>query len=376
MTYIVTGKRSAIGNFMGHFKNTPAPELAAEVLKNMLKETSLETKIEEIFMGCVLTSGIGQAPARQVGIKAGLPLSIPAQTIGKVCGSGLQAIVNGHLAIKSGHRNLVVAGGMENMSLAPHLAYLRNGVKYGDTSFTDCLALDGLSDAYSKKSMGACAQQTAEEYKLTREEQDLYAINSFKRALKAQEEKVFSSEIVSVQGLEEDEGPKKVKFEKIPTLRPAFSQNGTITAANSSTLNDGAAVVLLAGEEFRSLAEFKILGVGTRAITPENFVLAPIESINLCLNNSHLKVSDIDFWEINEAFACVPLLAIKQLNLNVDKVNVRGGAIALGHPIGATGARLLVTLMNTLSSSQGAKIGMVSLCIGGGEALTVAIERL
>jgi len=387
--YILNGKRTAIGSFMGGLSTVAAPDLAQNCVKDLnswaeSKGINLAQETEEIYMGNVVTAGVGQAPARQVVIKAGLPSTIRAVTVNKVCGSGLQAVVFAAQSIQCGDTQLALAGGMENMSLAPFLIPGASaGLKFGENKLVDSMQFDGLWDVYSNRAMGNCAEECAKKYKITREIQDEFAVNSFKRAQKAQADGIFQEEITSVlvKGkksdtiIQEDEGPKKVDFQKIPLLKGAFEKDGTITAANASTINDGAAVLLVGSEKYKSQAEFKILASASHAEDPTWFTIAPVGSIQKCLQKAKLKISDIDLFEINEAFAVVSLHAVRELGLDFNKVNIYGGAISLGHPIGCSGARILVTLMNGLKRT-GKKLGLASLCIGGGEALSMIIERI
>jgi acetyl-CoA C-acetyltransferase len=383
--YILGGARTAVGSFMGTLSQVPAPKLGAAAIEGALAKANIDkTKVDEVFMGNVITSGVGQAPARQAMLGAGLPNTVPATTVGKVCGSGLQAVILGARSIMTGDNQVVVAGGMENMSLAPHLLMnSRTGTKYGTTEMRDSMAYDGLTDAYQNVAMGVCAEECTKKYKMTREEQDAFAMTSFKRAQAAQKEGVFKDEIVAVKvpakggtvDVTEDEGPGKANFEKMPTLKPAFDKAGTITAANASTINDGAAAIVLGGDQYASLAEFKILSYASNAHDPSWFSTAPVDAIKKSLKKANLNINQIDLFEINEAFAAVTMAAMKDCEIPHDKVNVFGGAVAIGHPIGASGARILVTLMNAMKKKK-AKYGCTAICIGGGEALSMIIERV
>ncbi len=383
--YILGGARTPQGSFLGSLSTVAAPKLGAEAIKGALEKLDLSgEKVEEVFMGNVVQAGVGQAPARQAAIFAGLPKSVPCTTINKVCGSGLQSIILGAKSILTDDAKLVVAGGMENMSLAPHLLPgSRMGTKFGGTQMKDAMQWDGLWDVYSDRPMGNCAEECTVKYDLTREAQDQFSINSFKKAQAAQAEGVFNSEIVpvTIKGrrgdtvVSEDEGPSKVKFEKIPELRPAFDKNGTITAANASTINDGACAVVLGGEEYKNQAKFKILGWASHAQEPTWFTTAPVEAVKKNLKKVNLSVEDIDLWEINEAFAAVTMVAMKELQLDETKVNIFGGGVSLGHPIGTSGARIVLTLTNAMERKN-AKYGCAAICIGGGEALSLIIERL
>lgn len=383
--YILGGARTALGSFMGTLSQVPAPKLGASAIEGAISKSNIEkNKVDEVFMGNVVTAGVGQAPARQAMLSAGLPNTIPATTVGKVCGSGLQAIILGARSIMTGDNQVVVAGGMENMSLAPHLLMnARSGYKFGPTEMKDSMQWDGLWDVYTDRAMGNCAEECTKKYKMTREEQDAFAMESFKRAQAAQKEGVFKDEIVAVKiagkkgdvEITEDEGPSKANFEKMPSLRPAFDKEGTITAANASTINDGAAAIVLAGEEYASQAEFKILGYASNAHEPTWFTTAPVEAIKKALKKANLNINQIDLFEINEAFAAVTMAAMKECEIPHEKTNVFGGAVSLGHPIGASGARIVVTLMNAMRRKK-AKYGCAAICIGGGEALSLIVERI
>lgn len=382
--YILAGARTPSGSFLGTLSSVPAPRLGATAISGALFRSGVNSEsVDEVFMGQVVTSGTGQAPARQAALFAGLPESVSCTTVNKVCGSGMQTIILGAQSILSGDNQVVIAGGMENMSLAPHLMMnSRQGIKFGEASMKDSMQWDGLWDVYSNRPMGNCAEEAAKKY-ANRESQDQYAISSFKRAQKAQSEGVFKSEIVPVtisgpKGdviVNEDEGPFKANFEKIPQLKPAFDKNGTITAANASTINDGAAAILLAGEKFRDKAKFKIVSYAHHSQNPTWFTTAPIGAMKKALEKAKLNLEQIDLFEINEAFAVVALAAISELKLDSNKVNIYGGGVSLGHPIGCSGTRIVVTLMNALERQKG-RYGMASICIGGGEALSLIIERL
>ncbi|MBC7713280.1 MAG: thiolase family protein, partial [Rhizobacter sp.] len=344
--YILSGARTPSGSFMGSLSTVSAPKLGAVAIEAALKKAEIDfAKVDEVFMGNVVTSGVGQAPARQAALFAGLPESVPCTTVGKVCGSGLKTIITGAQSILAGDNKLVVAGGMENMSMAPHLLMnSRTGIKFGDGAMKDSMSWDGLWDVYTNRPMGNCAEEAAAKYS-NREEQDSYAMESFKRAQEAIKNGVFNSEIaaVTIKGpkgdtvVTTDEGPGKANFEKMPTLKPAFDKAGTITAANASTINDGAAAVVLGGEEYKSQAKFKIVSYAQHAQNPTWFTTAPIEAINKALTKANLKLDQIDLFEINEAFAIVALAAMKELKLDHNKVNVYGGGVSLGHPIGCSG---------------------------------------
>jgi acetyl-CoA C-acetyltransferase len=387
--YIVSATRTPIGAFQGALSSLSAPQLGAAAIKAALERAKLSgDTVGEVFMGNVLTAGIGQAPARQAMRFAGLPDSVPATTVGKVCGSGMQAVILGAKTVALGDADIVVAGGMESMSNVPYyLDKARNGYRMGNGTLVDGMIFDGLWDPYNNVHMGNCGDKCAAEYKFSREAQDEFAKESFRRALAAQKEGLFDAEITPVAVPQKkgepvmvklDEGPQKGDPAKIPTLKPAFSKDGTITAANASSINDGASALVLASE--KAVKEHKleplgrIVGYGGAAQDPQWFTTAPAKAIDTTNAKLGLKNSDIDLYEINEAFAVVTMVCNKLCGLDPAKVNVRGGAVALGHPIGATGARLLTTLLFAMRD-QKAKRGCASLCIGGGEALAVVVER-
>ncbi len=384
--YILSGARTPSGSFLGSLSTVSAPKLGAAAIEGAITKAGIDkTKVEEVFMGNVVTAGVGQAPARQAAIFAGLDQSVQCTTLNKVCGSGLKAIISAAQSIKAGDNSLVVAGGMENMSLAPHLIMnSRTGVaKFGEAAMKDAMQWDGLWDVYSNRPMGNCAEECTQKYELTREAQDNFSIESFKRAQAAINDGVFKEEIVAVKIqdrkgeviVDSDEGPFKANFEKIPTLRPAFEKDGTITAANASTINDGAAAVVLGGEEYKDQAEFKIVGYAGHAQDPTWFTTAPVEAMKKNFEKTGLKVSDIGVFEINEAFAAVPMVAMKELGIDHKDLNIFGGGVSLGHPIGTSGARIIVTLMSAMKK-RNCKYGMASICIGGGEALSLILEKI
>lgn len=383
--YILGGARTPQGSFLGSLANVPAPRLGAFAIQSALDKVGLKKEeVNEVFMGNVVAAGVGQAPARQAALFAELPQSVPCTTVNKVCGSGMQTVILGARTIALEENDLVVAGGMENMSLAPHLLMgSRQGHKFGATEMKDSMQWDGLWDVYSDRPMGNCAEVCASEYAFSREEQDNYARKSFERAQKAQADGVFKSEIGAVtlqtrKGevvVSEDEGPSKVNFDKMSKLRPAFEKDGTITAANASTINDGACALVLAGEKYKDQAKFYISSYASHAQDPTWFTTAPVKAVEKALKKVNLSVNDIDLWEINEAFALVSMAAIKDLGLADDKVNIYGGAVSLGHPIGTSGNRIILTLMNAMERKN-AKRGVAAICIGGGEALALVIERL
>jgi len=383
--YILGGARTPSGSFLGALSSVPAPKLGATAILGALKKTKIDPlRVDEVFMGNVVQAGVGQAPARQAALFAKLPESVPCTTINKVCGSGLQTILFGAQSIKAGDNSLVIAGGMENMSLAPHyVTNSRTGTKFGAGEFKDSMLNDGLWDVYSNRPMGNCAEECATKYNFSRESQDEFSKESFSRAQNAVKDGIFADEIepVIIKGrkgdvtVSEDEGPFKANFEKMGKLRPAFEKEGTITAANASTINDGAAAVVLGGEEYKDQAKFKILSYAHHAQDPTWFTTAPVEAMKKSLDKAGLKISDIDLFEINEAFALVTMAAMKELELDHNKVNIYGGGVSLGHPIGCSGTRIVVTLMNGMEKKN-AKYGMSSICIGGGEALSMIIEKI
>ncbi|MEL1264698.1 thiolase family protein [Pseudoxanthomonas putridarboris] len=384
---IAAAKRTAIGSFLGQFNGVPTPTLGAAAIAAALEQSGVPAAdVSEVIMGCVLPANLGQAPARQASRAAGIPDAAGCTTINKVCGSGMKAIMLGHDLIKAGSASIVVAGGMESMSNAPHLIpNSRTGNRYGNFQAVDHMAWDGLTNPYDGQAMGVFGEATAAKFGFTREDQDAFAIESVTRAQAAQASGAFDGEIVPVKvatrkgevEVTTDEQPGKSDIAKIPTLRPAFKKDGTVTAASSSSISDGAAAtVLLSADEAarRGLQPLaKIVGHATFSQQPEWFTTAPVSAIEKLLKQVGWKVEDVDLFEINEAFAVVAMTPIKELGIPHAKVNVNGGACALGHPIGASGARLVVTLINALRK-RGGKRGIASLCIGGGEATAIAIE--
>jgi len=387
--YITAAVRTPIASFQGAFSEVPAPRLGAAAIKEALVRAKVAPeKVDEVIMGEVLPAGVGQAPARQAAIFAGIPTSTPCLTINKVCGSGLKAVMLGADQIQLGNANVVVSGGQENMTLAPHLLQnSRSGFRMGGTQLVDSMVHDGLWDPYSNFHMGVAAELCVKENSFTREEQDAYSIESYKRAQKAQVEGYFKNEIVPVviEGrkgsvtISADEDPTKTDFAKIPGLRPAFDKDGTITAANASKINDGACAIVLMSEKAvqesgaRPLA--KIVASAQFAQDPKWFTTAPVGAINKALKKAGMTIDQIDLFEINEAFAAVAMVAMKDLKIPHEKVNVHGGAVALGHPIGASGARVLTTLVHALDLHK-KKFGLATLCIGGGEAVAMIVERV
>ena len=386
---IAAAKRTAIGSFLGQFTGVPTPTLGAAAIGAALEQSGVPAAdVSEVIMGCVLSANLGQAPARQASLAAGLPTSAGATTINKVCGSGMKAIMLGHDLIKAGSANIVVAGGMESMTNAPHLIpNSRTGNRYGNFQAVDHMAWDGLTNPYDGQAMGVFAEGTVEKYGFSREDQDAYTIETVKRAQAALESGAFNDEIVAVKvstrkgevEFATDEQPGKSDISKIPTLKPAFKKDGTVTAASSSSISDGAAAtVLLSAEEAakRGITPLaRIVGHSTYSQEPQWFTTAPVGAIEKLLKQVGWSVDDVDLFEINEAFAVVAMTPIKELGIPHAKVNVNGGACALGHPIGASGARLVVTLVHALRK-RGGKRGIASLCIGGGEATALAIELL
>ncbi|MDC0651808.1 acetyl-CoA C-acyltransferase [Alphaproteobacteria bacterium] len=385
---IVSAKRTAIGSFQGSLSSIKATSLGSEVIKQNLKDLSINPgEIDETIMGCVLPAGLGQAPARQAAMGAGIPPESGATTINKMCGSGMKSIMFGHDSIKAGHNNIVVAGGLENMSNTPYvLPKAREGLRMGHHQIKDHMFIDGLEDAYDEgKLMGSFAEDTAEHYQFTREQQDNFSINSLERARKANEDGTFDNEIVPVKVLNrksemiinKDEQPFKANIEKIHTLKPAFRKNGTVTAANSSSISDGASSVVLMKESeanTRGLQPLaRIITHSTNSQKPKWFTTAPIGAIEKVLAKAGWNKSDVDLFEVNEAFAVVPMAVMKDLGVPHDILNIYGGACALGHPVGASGSRIVTTLINALRKN-GLKKGVASLCIGGGEATAMALE--
>ena len=386
---IVSAKRTAIGSFQGNLSSISASELGSVVIKAILDETGIDPNIiDEVIMGNVLSAGQGQAPARQAAISAGLPNKVECFTINKMCGSGLKSVMLASHAIQAGDAEIIIAGGMENMSKAPYiLLNNRKGLRLGHDQILDSMIVDGLWDVYNDKHMGECAETCASEKKYTRESQDLFAQESYSRAQAAQSKGAFENEIVPLvinqkKGdsitIKKDEDPDKANFEKMKLLKPVFKENGTITAANASKINDGAAALLLMtrdkAKEIGLEVMATIISQSSSAHDPEWFTTAPIGAISKILDKVSLEPHSIDLWEINEAFAVVPMAVIDKFNLNHNIVNVNGGAIAMGHPIGASGARILTTLIYAMKNKN-LKRGIASLCIGGGEASALLIER-
>ncbi|MBU3822769.1 acetyl-CoA C-acyltransferase [Flavobacteriaceae bacterium XHP0103] len=385
---IVSAARTPIGSFMGALSTISAPKLGAIAIKGALEKINLKPEmVEEVLMGNVVQAGTGQAPARQAAIYAGIPNTVPCTTVNKVCASGMKAVMQGAQTIALGDTNIVVAGGMENMSLIPHYLYARTGTKFGPTSLVDGMQKDGLVDAYDQNAMGVCADLCATEYQFSREDQDAYAIQSYKRAAEAWKSGKFNNEVVPVEVpqrkgdpliITQDEEFSNVIIDKIPSLRPAFTKDGTVTAANASTINDGAGAVILMSKKKATELGLKILatikGYADAAQEPKWFTTAPAKALPKALSKAGISLSDVDYFEFNEAFSVVGLANMKILGLNDSNVNVNGGAVALGHPLGCSGVRILITLLNILEQNN-AKIGAAAICNGGGGASAIVIER-
>ncbi len=386
---IVSMARTAIGSFMGSLSTVSATKLGSTAIKGALEKINLSPNmVDEVLMGNVISAGLGQAPARQAAIFAGIPDTVPCTTINKVCSSGMKAVMQAAQAIQCGDVEIVVAGGMENMSSIPHYMDGRKGVKLGAIKMTDGLLLDGLTDVYEQKHMGTCGDLCATEYGFSRKDQDNFAIESYNRSAKAWSENRFANEVIPVEIpqrrgdaiiFNEDEEYKNVKMEKIPTLRPVFSKEGTVTAANASTLNDGAAaMVLMTAEKAAELnlkPIAKILSYADAAQEPKWFTTAPAKALPKALDKANLPIDSVDYFEFNEAFSVVGLANIKILGLNSDKVNVNGGAVSLGHPLGMSGARIIMSLISVLEQNNG-KIGAAAICNGGGGASAIVIEKI
>jgi acetyl-CoA C-acetyltransferase len=386
---IVAAARTPIGSFMGSLSTVPAPKLGSIAIKGVLEKSAIDPGIvDEVIMGNVLTAGVGQAPARQAALAAGLPEQVTCMTINKVCGSGLKAVMLAAQAIQVGDADVVIAGGQENMSLAPHLLpKMRTGQKMGHAKLIDSMIGDGLWEVYNDFHMGNAAELCASDYNISREQQDAMAVESYQRSLKAQSDGKYDNEIVPVNipqrkgeplVISKDEEPGKVKFEKIPALRPVFEKDGTVTAANASTINDGAAAVLLMSEEKATELGLKplarIVAQASAAKKPVEFTTAPADAITKVLAKAGMSIDEIDLFEVNEAFAVVNLAVNQKTGLTMENVNIYGGAVSLGHPIGASGARVLVTLLSALHQ-ENKKMGLATLCIGGGEASAVIVEK-
>ena len=387
---IVSAVRTAMGSFGGVFSNIPATKLGAYAIKGAIEKCGINKDlIDEVFMGNVLQANLGQAPARQAAIEAGLSNKIPCTTVNKVCSSGMKAIMLGAQSIKCGDNDIVVVGGMENMSSVPHyLLDCRTGQELGDIKALDGLVKDGLTDVYNKKHMGLCAETCAKEMSFSREEQDDFAITSYERSAKAWKDNKFSNEVIDVEVpqrrgdsliINEDEEYKKVKIDKIPNLRPVFDKEGTITAANASTLNDGASALIIMSlekaNELKLKPLAKIISYADFAHDPEWFTTAPSDAITKALEKAKIDKSEVDFFELNEAFSVVGLANLKLLDINNDIVNVNGGAVSLGHPLGSSGSRIVVTLINVLEQNK-AETGVAGICNGGGGASAIVIKKM
>ncbi|MBG7613139.1 acetyl-CoA C-acyltransferase [Polaribacter sp. BAL334] len=386
---IVSVARTPIGSFMGSLSTIPAPILGATAIKGALQKINLNPNlIDEVYMGNVVSAGLGQAPARQAAIHAGIPDTVPCTTVNKVCSSGMKAIMLAAQTIALGDADIVVAGGMENMSLIPHYHHARMGSKFGPISMEDGMQKDGLVDAYEKVAMGVCADECASTYEFTREDQDAFAIESYTRSANAWKEGKFANEIVPVEIpqrkgdpilFSEDEEYKNVFLDKIPSLRPAFTKDGTVTAANASTINDGgAALILMSAEKAKELnikPLAKILSYADAAHEPKWFTTAPAKALPKALAKATITIEDVDYFELNEAFSVVGLANMKILGLSKEKVNVNGGAVSLGHPLGVSGARIVIALTSILAQNN-AKIGAAAICNGGGGASAIVIERI
>ncbi|MBI6118812.1 acetyl-CoA C-acyltransferase [Salegentibacter maritimus] len=385
---IVSAARTPIGSFLGSLSTVEATDLGAVAIKGALNKIDLKPElVQEVLMGNVVQAGVGQAPARQAALKAGIPDSVPCTTVNKVCASGMKAVMQGAQSIMLGQTSIVVAGGMENMSLIPHYLYHRKGQKFGPAKMEDGMQKDGLVDAYDHNAMGVCADLCATEHEFSREDQDAFAIKSYERSAKAWADGKFDNEVVPVEVpqrkgdplvIKEDEEFKNVRMDKISSLRPAFSKDGTVTAANASTINDGAGAVVLMSrakaEELGVEILASIKGFADAAQEPKWFTTAPAKALPLALKNAGVTQNDIDFFEFNEAFSVVGLANMKILGINDEITNVHGGAVSLGHPLGCSGVRILITLLNVLQDND-AKLGAAAICNGGGGASAMVIER-
>ncbi|MEL6918463.1 MAG: acetyl-CoA C-acyltransferase [Bacteroidota bacterium] len=385
---IVSVARTPIGSFMGALSSIPAPRLGAMAIKGALEKINLKPEmVEEVLMGNVVQAGTGQAPARQAAIFAGIPNTVPCTTINKVCASGMKTVMQAAQSIALGDTSIVVAGGMENMSLIPHYVHMRNGHKFGPSTLVDGMQKDGLVDVYDQNAMGVCADACAVEHEFSREEQDNFAIQSYQRSADAWKSGKFADEVIPVEvpqrrgepvKVTEDEEFKNVKLEKIPVLRPAFSKDGTVTAANASTINDGAAAIILMSADkakelnLEPLATIK--SYADAAQEPKWFTTAPAKALPKAIEKAGISIDDVDYFEFNEAFAVVGLANMKLLGLTDTNVNVNGGAVSLGHPLGCSGARILITLLSVLAQNNG-KIGAAAICNGGGGASAMVLEK-
>ena len=385
---IVSAVRTPIGSFMGSLSSLSATKLGAIAIKGALDKINLDaTLVQEVYMGNVVQAGVGQAPARQAAISAGIPDTVPCTTINKVCASGMKAVINAAQTIALGDADVVIAGGMESMSNIPHYLHMRNGHKFGPKNMEDGMQKDGLVDVYDNTAMGVLADLCASEYKVTREDQDNYSIQSYNRSAKAWADGKFNEEVIPVEipqrrgepiVFSEDEEYKNVRMDKIPTLRPVFTKEGTVTAANASTINDGAGAMVLMSEEKANELELTplatILSYADAAQDPKRFTTAPSKALPKALDKAKITIDDVDYFELNEAFAVVGLSNMKLLGLDDSNVNVNGGAVSLGHPLGCSGVRILITLINVLKQND-AKIGAAVICNGGGGASAMVIQR-
>jgi acetyl-CoA C-acetyltransferase len=385
---IVSAVRTPIGSFLGSLSSVPAPKLGAAAIKAALEKINLKPEmVDEVLMGNVVQAGTGQAPARQAALYAGIPDTVPCTTINKVCASGMKAVMQAAQAIQLGDADIIIAGGMENMSLIPHYYHARTGTKFGPATLEDGMQKDGLVDAYDKNAMGVCADACAVEYEFSRQDQDAFAIQSYERSKAAWDAGKFNDEVIPVEVpqrrgepiiVRKDEEYTNVKMEKIPALRPAFTNDGTVTAANASTINDGAAAMVLMSREKANELGLKPLAIiksyADAAQEPKWFTTAPAKALPKALAKANIQLSDVDYFEFNEAFSVVGLANMKILELNDSNVNVNGGAVSLGHPLGCSGARILVTLINVLHQNN-AKIGAAAICNGGGGASAMVLER-
>jgi acetyl-CoA C-acetyltransferase len=385
---IVSAARTPIGSFLGTLSNIPATKLGSIAIKGALDKINLDPSlVQEVLMGNVVQANLGQAPARQAALGAGIPDTVPCTTVNKVCSSGMKAVMQAAQAIALGDHDIVVAGGMENMSQIPHYVHMRNGQKFGPTQLVDGLQRDGLVDAYNQQAMGVCADKCATDHNISREEQDHFAIQSYKRSAEAWKSGRFSEEVVPVEVpqrrgepliFNEDEEYKNIKFEKVGSLRPAFSKEGTATAANSSTINDGAGAVILMSKEKASELGLEPLATirsyADAAQQPENFTTAPAKALPLALKKAKLDIKDINYFEFNEAFSVVGLANMKILGLSDQNVNVNGGAVSIGHPLGCSGVRIIITLLHVLKQNN-ARYGAAAICNGGGGASAMVFER-
>lgn len=385
---IVSAVRTPIGSFLGSLSTVPATKLGSIAIEGALNRINLKPEmVDEVLMGNVVQAGVGQAPARQAALGAGIPATVSCTTINKVCASGMKAMMQGAESIMLGNADIIVAGGMENMSLIPHYLHLRNGQKFGPASMIDGMQKDGLVDAYDQNAMGVCADVCAKEYNFSREDQDAFALESYKRSAQAWKDGKYDNEVVPVEVpqrkgdplvVKEDEEYKNVKMDKISTLRPAFSKDGTVTAANASTINDGAAALVLMSREKADELGIKVLAsiksFADAAQEPIRFTTTPAKALPKALAKAGITKDDVDYFEFNEAFAVVGLANTKILDISLDKTNVNGGSVSLGHPLGCSGARIVVTLLNVLEQNN-AKMGAAAICNGGGGASAMVIQR-